>query len=63
MKQIKVIFITCELLAIISLAALAYTHCDFTVASLISVLAVWAVACQKEQQAIDLDDQEYVESV
>lgn len=63
MKQVKVIFITCELLAVISLAALAYTHCDFTVASLISVLAVWAVACQKEQQAIELDGEDYVESV
>ena len=63
MKQIKVIFITCELLAIISLVALVYVNCDFTVASLISVLAIWAVACQKEQQAIELDDEEYVESV
>ena len=63
MKSVKIIFIACELVAILGTVALAYASCDFTVASLISVLTVWAIACQKEQQEIELDDEEYVESI
>ena len=61
MKQVKVIFITCEIAALLGLVITAYASCDFTVASVISVLSIWAVTCQKEHQDIEWED--YVESV
>lgn len=61
MKQVRIIFITCEVLAILGVITTAYASCDFTVATIISVLAVWAVVSQKEQQEADWMD--YVDSL
>lgn len=61
MKQVRIIFITCEVLAILGVITTAYASCNFTVATLISVLAIWAIACQKEQQEANWMD--YVDSL
>lgn len=67
MKQVKIIFIALELCAIIGVGLLTFntdwefairTGNDFPVRLLIVLCSVAAIVCQREQQAIEWDENE-----
>jgi hypothetical protein len=69
MKSVKVIFITVEICAICTVILLAFSESavqnmgHFFHAAYISLLTLLAVTCQKEQQAIEWEEEEDVRSI